>query len=81
MEKQKWTVEFLPIASAPVEHGVKFGPCLLGPAENGDDWIVGNWNGAEWRDSNGFVFAPLVYLLLEPLTEVSRRLGLSSRGS
>lgn len=77
----KWTGEFLPIDSAPVQDGVAFGPCLLGPTEHGDDWIVGSWNGVEWKDSNGFVFVPQVYLLLEPLTEVSRRLGLSSPGS
>ena len=78
---KKWTGEILPIATAPVQQGVKFGPCLLGPAENGDDWIVGNWNGAEWKDSNGFAFAPLVYMLLAPFSEVSLSLGLSSPSS
>ena len=77
----KWIGEMLPIETAPIEQGVKFGPCLLGPAENGDDWIVGDWNGSEWKDSNGFAFAPLVYMKLDPLSEVSLSLGLSSSGS
>jgi len=73
----KWIGEMLPIETAPIEKGMDFGPCLLGPAETGDDWIVGWWNGSEWKDSNGFVFVPLVYMLLAPLSEVSRTLGLS----
>ena len=77
----KWIGEMLPIAMAPVQTGVKFGPCLLGPAETGADWIVGWWNGAEWRDSDGFVIVPQVYMLLAPLSDVSRSLGLSSPGS
>ena len=77
----KWTDEILPIATAPVQAGIKFGFCLLGSAENRNDWIVGIWNGTEWKDSNGFSFTPLVYMLLAPLSDVSRSLGLSSPGS
>ena len=77
----KWTGEILPIANAPIETGVKFGPCLLGLVETEDDWIVGWWNGSEWRDSDGFVLSPLVYMLLAPLSEVSLNLGLSLSGA
>ena len=77
----KWIGEMLPIETAPIEQGIDFGPCLLGPAETGDDWIVGWWNGAEWKDSNGFAFAPLVYMKLATLSEVSLTLGLSLPGS
>jgi hypothetical protein len=53
-------VAAFPIGSAPARAGERFGPVLLwpGPAQYRPAWVIGDWNGAEWSDHEGWLFAP-----------------------
>jgi len=70
-------VIFRPIGEAPVQPGIRFGPCVLGPGLNGEDWVVGFWDGYAWICRDGFSFTPTVFFLLGPVSEILAALGLA----
>ena len=43
----------LPIEQAPVKEGEHYGPCLLTPGLDGNDWVVGEWDGYGWFTLDG----------------------------
>jgi hypothetical protein len=58
-----WYSLLRPIAEAPVQSGVRFGPCLL--TNDKDVWMIGAWNGEVWLDCGTFeVVTPILWALL-----------------
>jgi hypothetical protein len=56
-----------PIAQAPIEKADHYGPWLLSPGANGDDWALGKWMGEGWWTLDGeHPLAPTHYFLLPP---------------
>jgi hypothetical protein len=55
-----------PIAQAPIKKGQYYGPCLLSPGINGEEWVVGECDGEGWFAVSGERVAPTHYLLLPP---------------
>jgi len=55
------------ISKAGVSEGKEFGPCLLGPDDDGH-WTIGGWDGRGWFDLQGFPIDPQVFAILPLLT-------------
>jgi hypothetical protein len=65
------SLSFKPIADAPVKKGKPFGPCLLAPGIDGNDYAVGEWDGEDWFTLDGDRrLSPSFYELLPPLSSL-----------
>lgn len=50
-----------PIADAPAERGRFWGPVLLWPGDEDENWRIGRWNGREWVNDDEIVIVPTHY--------------------
>ena len=69
--------QWKPISEAPVQDGMEYGPCLLGPSQQITGYDLGRWNGAAWIGSDGFPFSPLFFQPLQNVSEILAALGLA----
>jgi hypothetical protein len=63
MDSFKWQPP-RPIAQAPIKKGQYYGPCLLSPGINGEEWMIGESDGKSWFAASGEPAQPTHYLLL-----------------
>jgi len=43
-----------PISEAPIEEGEPFGPCLLSPGLDGEDYVIGMYDGRIWHSLDAY---------------------------
>jgi hypothetical protein len=60
-----------PIATAPIVAGEALGPLLLwpGPERYAAQWTIGQFDGAQWHDQDGWVFKPTQWSALPEVPE------------
>lgn len=69
MGDSKWILR--EIAQVPANKGRSYGPCLLSPGVNSEDWVLGEWDGCGWWSLDGeHQLSPTHYLLLPPRSDV-----------